>query len=180
MLAESGAVEPNHAGPLKLYAKDKKGIILHDILFAPFFAGAAGSGQCWHWDQYVDANDLWWQFGRFAAATKGLDPPAEGFEPVTIDHPSLRVYLLKGRHTWIAWCRDKASNWKTELADGIAPPTLRGQSLDLNPSVPSGGERELRCRTYDPWTDHWSSAELKDGRVALPDFSRSIVVKLER
>ena len=78
MLAESGAVEPSHSGPLKLYAKDKKGIILHDILFAPFFAGAAGSGQCWHWDQYVDANDLWWQFGRFASATRALTRPRRG------------------------------------------------------------------------------------------------------
>ena len=139
MLAESGAVEPNHAGPLKLYAKDKNGIILHDILFAPFFAGAAGCGQCWHWDEYVDANDLWWQFGRFAAAIKGLDPPAERFEPVAIDHPALRVYLLKGRSTWIAWCRDEGSNWKTELADGIAPAPLRGLNLDLTADLALSG-----------------------------------------
>jgi hypothetical protein len=38
LLAESGAVEPSHSGPSKLYAKDKDGIILHDILFTPFFA----------------------------------------------------------------------------------------------------------------------------------------------
>jgi len=180
MLAESGAVEPSHSGPLKLYAKDRNGIILHDILFAAFFAGAAGSGQCWHWDEYVDANDLWWQFGRFASAAKGLDPPAEGFEPVALDHPALRVHLLKGRRTWIAWCRDKASNWKTELAEGIAPAPLRGLSLDLNLNPPSAERSDWRCRVYDPWTDHWSSAELKDGQVALPEFTRSIVVKMER
>jgi hypothetical protein len=182
MLAESGAVEPSHSGPLKLYAKDRNGIILHDILFAPFFAGAAGSGQCWHWDEYVDANDLWWQFGRFASATKGIDPPAEGFEPVALDHPALRVYLLKGRRTWIAWCRDKASNWKTELAEGTAPAPLRGLSLDLNLNAnpPSAARSDWRCRVYDPWTDHWSSAGLKDGRVVLPEFTRSIVVKMER
>jgi hypothetical protein len=38
LLAQSGAVEPSHSGPSKLYAKDKDGIILHDILFTPFFA----------------------------------------------------------------------------------------------------------------------------------------------
>ncbi|MGC8642766.1 MAG: cellulase family glycosylhydrolase [Isosphaeraceae bacterium] len=178
MLAESGAVEPSHSGPFKLYPKDTKGIILHDILFAPFFNGAAGSGQCWHWDQYVDANNLWWQFGRFASATKGLAPPAEEFEPVQIDHAKLRVYLLKGRHTWIAWCRDKASNWTTELAEGKAPAPLQGLSLQLNP--PAGGQNGGRCRVYDPWTDHWSSAELSDGQVKLPEFSRSVVVRLEQ
>ena len=45
--------------------------------FAPFFAGAAGSGQCWHWDRYVDKMNLWHHFGRFAEIVKGLDPPAE-------------------------------------------------------------------------------------------------------
>jgi hypothetical protein len=54
LLAESGAVEPSHSGPFKLYEKDKAGILLHDVLFAPFFAGAAGPGHIWHWDEYVD------------------------------------------------------------------------------------------------------------------------------
>lgn len=178
MLAESGAVEPSHSGPFKLYAKDSKGIILHDILFAPFFCGAAGCGQCWHWDQYVDANNLWWQFGRFASATKGLDPPAEAFEPVQIEHPQLRVYLLKGRQTWIAWCRDRSSNWQTELAEGKTPAVLRALVLDLN--LPSTGRTSWQCQVYDPWTDHWSSAELQDGRVSLPEFTRSVVVRLQR
>jgi len=48
-LAESGAVEPRHTGPFQLYAADKEGILLHDVLFAPFFSGAAGTGQIWHW-----------------------------------------------------------------------------------------------------------------------------------
>lgn len=72
ILAESGAVEPRHTGPFKLYMKDNNGIILHDVLFAPFFAGSAGTGQIWHWDHYVAANDLWFQFGRFAAAVENL------------------------------------------------------------------------------------------------------------
>jgi hypothetical protein len=86
ILAESGAVEPNHSGPFKLYAKDREGIILHDVLFAPFFAGAAGPGQIWHWDSYVDANNLWHHFGRFADIVENLDPPAEDLQPSMIDH----------------------------------------------------------------------------------------------
>jgi hypothetical protein len=179
ILAESGAVEPGHSGPFRLYAKDTQGIILHDILFAPFFAGAAGAGQCWHWDHYVDANDLWWQFGRFAAATKGLNPPAEDFEPVAIDHPALRIYLLKGRHTWLAWCRDKASDWRTELADGTPPAPLQGLTLELNPTA-DDARKGVRCRVYDPWADRWSDAEYRGGRAALPEFRRSIVVRIER
>ncbi len=173
ILAETGAVEPSHSGPFKLYPKDKKGVLLHDILFAPFFAGAAGAGQCWHWDSYVDANNLWWQFGRFAAATKGLDPPAEHFEPVLIDHAAVRVYLLKGQKTWIAWCRDKASDWRTELAEGHEAAPLRDVQIRL-------GIKEGRCRVYDPWADRWSEATCQGGTVTLPEFTRSIVVRIEK
>jgi len=175
LLAESGAVEPRHTGPFKLYAKDKAGSILHDVLFAPFFAGAAGSGHCWHWDRYVDANDLWWQIGRFAAAVDGLDPPAEGFQPIQIDHPDLRVYLLKGRRTLIAWCRDKANDWKSELAEDKAPPRRSGLTLSLAPHAPGG---VTSARVYDPWANRWSAAAVKKGELTLPDFERSIVVRL--
>jgi hypothetical protein len=38
ILAETGAVEARHAGPSKLYPLDTAGVLLHDILFAPFFS----------------------------------------------------------------------------------------------------------------------------------------------
>jgi hypothetical protein len=63
LLAETGAVEPHHAGPSKYYAKDTAGILLHDILFAPFFTGAAGTGMSWHWESYVHKNNLWFIMG---------------------------------------------------------------------------------------------------------------------
>ena len=99
LLAESGAVEPSHSGPFKLYNQDTNGVLLHDVLFAPFFAGAAGPGHIWHWDQYVAKQKLWWQFGRFAEVVKDLDPPAERFQTDTLPHSRLRVYVLKSRHT---------------------------------------------------------------------------------
>ena len=74
MLAETGAVEPSHAGPSRFYPVDTAGILLHDILFAPFFSGSAGTGMCWHWESYVDKNKLWYHFGRFKEAIKGINP----------------------------------------------------------------------------------------------------------
>jgi len=116
LLAESGAVEPGHSGPFKLYGKDSAGMLLHDILFAPFFAGAAGTGQAWHWDSYVDRNNLWYHFGRFAEAIKDIDPAAERFEPNELSHPRLRIYALNGAQTFLAWCRDARNDWQSELA----------------------------------------------------------------
>ena len=171
ILAESGAVEPSHSGPSHLYAKDRAGIILHDILFAPFFAGAAGGGQIWHWEEYVDANNLWYHFGRFAEAVRDLDPPAEAFEPTIIEHPRLRVYLLKGKRTWLVWCRDSRNDWQSELERGEAPEVLAGVTVDLG--------REGSGRVYDPWSGKWTAVKLIDGKILLPDFSRSLVVRLD-
>ncbi len=175
LLAESGAVEPRHTGPFLLYEKDRAGIILHDVLFAPFMAGAAGSGQCWHWDRYVDRMSLWHHFGRFAEAVKDLDPPAEGFEPLRRDRDPLRVYLLKGRRTTLVWARDARNSWEAELREGKAPEPVRGAVLDLGGSV----EGSPRVRIYDPWAGRWSDGRLAAGKVELPEFTRSIVVRLE-
>jgi hypothetical protein len=178
LLAESGAVEPSHSGPFKLYERDKAGIILHDVLFAPFFAGAAGSGHCWHWDVYVAKNDLWWQFGRFAQAVKDVDPPAEQFRPIRIEHSRLRIYALVGRRTVLAWCRDKQNTWQTELAEGKEPEHLTGQTIRLPADIAPQGS--ARVRIYDPWTDAWSEGRITSGELPLPPFARSIVVRIEQ
>ena len=177
LLAESGAVEPCHSGPSKLYVKDRDGLILHDVLFAPFFAGAAGPGHIWHWDVYVAKNDLWWQFGRFAQAVADLDPPAEAFQAQTIDHPRLRILVLRGKHTTLAWLRDTQATWQSALAEGRVPETLRGVSVAL-PSPMDGGAA-LAASAYDPWTGQRSALKVEGGRLTLPDFSKSVVVKIQ-
>ncbi len=173
LLAESGAVEPRHSGPFKLYSADKDGTLLHDILFAPFFAGAAGPGQIWHWDAYVAPNNLWWQFARFAEVVKGIDPRAEHFTPSMPPHDRLRVYKLEGRRTTLVWCRDPRNDWRAELERGEKPETLSGLALE-----PAGARRH--ARSYDPWEGKWSDAPYRNGRVLLPGFRRSLVLRLDR
>ncbi len=178
LLAESGAVEPGHSGPFKLYDRDKAGIILHDVLFAPFFAGAAGPGHCWHWDRYVARNDLWRHFGRFAEAIRDIDPPAERFRPIRIEHPRLRIYALAGRRTLLGWCRDAQNTWRTELAEGKPPEQLISQSVTLPADVVSRGSASVRF--YDPWTDTWVDGTIEQGQLSLPTFSRSVVFRVPR
>ncbi|MGB2820438.1 MAG: hypothetical protein WBF17_05620 [Phycisphaerae bacterium] len=178
LLAESGAVEKSHSGPFKLYQKDTDGIILHDVLFAPFFAGAAGPGHIWHWGVYVDRMNLWHHFDRFAEAIDGLDPPAEGFEPIELAHDRLRILALKGKRTFLAWCRDSENTWTAELGEGKAPQRVRGAAIDLSKHADwlAGGA----ARAYDPWANRWSKAQVEGGRIVLPEFSRSIVVRIGR
>ncbi len=177
LLAECGAVEPRHSGPFKLYEKDREGILLHDLMFAPFFAGSAGCGQSWHWYHYVDKHNLWYHFGRFAEAVRGIDPSHERFRPLMIDHPRLRVYALKGNRTTLLWCRDKQSDWRTELAEGRPAEAVRGAVIslaDLSLAPVQAAD------AYDPWRDERTALAINAGKVALPRFTRSIVVRLRR
>ena len=36
------------------------------------------------------------------------------------------------------------------------------------------------AQAYDPWTDRWTPVTVRDGRIPLPAFSRSIVVRVRR
>ncbi|MHC4356713.1 MAG: cellulase family glycosylhydrolase, partial [Planctomycetota bacterium] len=176
ILAESGAVEPSHTGPFELYKQDKEGIILHDILFAPFFFGAAGTGQNWHWDHYVAANNLWFEFDRFAEAIKGIDPPAEAFEVKQIDHPRLRIYVLAGRRTSLVWCRDKQNTWRAELAEGKEPELISNAVFSVKNFARKS--EAVAVDFYDPWSNQWTRGRVEGDRISLPDFKRSLVVKM--
>jgi hypothetical protein len=178
ILTETGAVKPRHTGASELYERDKSGILLHDMLFAPFFAGAAGTGHVWFWRQAIDGPSHWYHFERFNRAIDGVDPPGEGFEPVRIDHPELRVYALRGKTTLLAWCRDSQNDWRSEFERGIPPRSLTGLRLDLVSAGldPARGARAVDV--YDPWQDKWTGAAASGSTVALPEVRRSLVVRV--
>ncbi|HLN54519.1 MAG TPA: hypothetical protein VK207_00930 [Bacteroidales bacterium] len=176
ILAETGAVEPRHSGPSKLYPSDTAGILLHDILFAPFFSGAAGAGMSWHWDSYVAKNNLWYHFGRFSEAIKGINPVKENFRVSRTETDEFRVYILNGNSTTLIWLRDKSNNWETELRDGIQPSLLTGINLDLKAAGLAVEKGDVEF--YDPWQDKWKDGKIRKESVSLPDFKRSLIVKI--
>ncbi len=178
LLAETGAVEANHSGPSRLYSADTAGILLHDILFAPFFSGAAGCGMCWHWESYVDKNNLWYHFGRFSEALKGINPLDEKFIPSVSEDGNLRIYMLSGRKTILFWLRDKRDTWQSELKEGLPPLLNENVALDLNKLRVDGKFRHAEI--YDPWLNKWGDASQADMKLPLPAFRRSIVVRISR
>ncbi len=129
-----------------------------------YVEGSAGCGQPWHWDHmYIDGNDLWWHFARFAEAVKGVDPAAEHFRPTR----RLRIWGLRGERTTLMWCRDKLNTWESELVRGEAPKAVSGEKLPF----------ACKFECYLPWENRWTVATR--GNV-LPDFTRSIVVKVDK
>jgi hypothetical protein len=178
MLAETGAVEPSHAGPSKFYPIDTAGILLHDILFAPFFSGSAGCGMCWHWESYVDKNNLWYHFGRFSESVKGIDPVAEKFVPSKSEAGDLRIYRLNGRNTILMWLRDKRNTWQSELRDGRPPVNNISLKIDLKNL---GITDSLKLvEVYDPWKNKWITAKPEELILSLPEFKRSLVVRIRK
>ena len=176
ILAETGAVEPQHAGPSKYYPLDTAGILLHDILFAPFFSGSAGPGMSWHWESYVHKNNLWYHFQRFNEAIKDINPIDENFAVTKTETNAVHIYILKGKKTTLLWLRDKMNNWESELEKGIAPKVLHGIKLNLRDLglMESPGKTEI----YDPWKGTWTRTGKADASIPLPDFRRSVVVRL--
>lgn len=174
LLAETGAVEPHHAGPSRYYPRDTAGILLHDMLFAPFFSGSAGTGMSWHWESYVHKNNLWYHYGRFHKAIEGINPIEEHFSPSLIETDSVRVYILKGKRTTLVWLRDKSSNWQSELDNGIAAGTLSGIKL---PARLLAVKKHTTINVYDPWQNKWSTLKGSGTELPLPDFKRSLVLR---
>jgi hypothetical protein len=82
LLAETGAVNDCHSGPFRYYVADHDGLLFHDTTYAPFFAGAAGSGHIWHWDRYVDQKNLWPGFRALADTLRDIAVDREHFEPI--------------------------------------------------------------------------------------------------
>ncbi len=174
LFAEVGAASPNHsAGPSKYYEKDSEGLFVHDQTFTPFFLGSAGTGMSWHWEYYVQKHNLWYVFGRFYRAVEGIDPVKEGFVPKYFETKNLRVYLLDGKNTVLAYCRDKNNSWATELRDGIPAKPLKGEVVPLSSFAPSA----KTAHVYFPYSD--SSAEISAGDP-LPEFMRSAVIRIKK
>jgi hypothetical protein len=172
---EHGAVEANHAGPNKLYAKDSAGVFIHDMIFTPFFCGASGCGSMWHWDSYVERQNLWYHYKRFKKVIEGINPINEKFSPFTFIKDSVRFYGIKGKKTTMIWCRDAKSNWKTELQLAVPPSIRNDVSFDVEESVKS---KYAHAKVYDPWNDKWTNINIINGRIELPSFIRSTIVIL--
>ncbi len=177
ILTETGAVKPRHTGCSDLYGEDHAGQLLHDMLFAPFFAGAAGPGHVWWWRQAIDQPDQWAHFARFANLVEGIDPAGEHFQSSVYHREPLRIYVLKGIRTQLIWCRDSRSDWHRELVGRQAPPQVRGVILDAHRLGLELAGRQIR--TFDPWSDLWSMIEPNATEIHLPEFRRSIVVQIE-
>jgi hypothetical protein len=176
LLAETGAVNDRHTGPFRFYRLDNRGIIFHDTTYPAFFAGAAGTGQIWHWDQYVDQKNLWRFFRPFADLVRGIELDAEGFTPIDLSTDRVWFLGLLGKRHLLAWLRDKADSWHAVLRDEIEPDEIEPSAFDLG----ALGLQTGKVTLVSPWEEGIGEATLADGRLSLPSFRYGLMVRAER
>ncbi len=126
LVAETGAVNANHTGPFLYYPADHDGLLMCDFVFAPVCCGAAGCGQMWHWESYVEPNNLYWVYGLLRDWIDGVAFDREAFVPEVFRGGGMTLLLLHGKHTALGYLRNDAANWETVLRD-------------LQPVVPANG-----------------------------------------
>lgn len=131
LLAETGAVNDRHTGVFRYCRMDDRGIILHDTTFPAFFAGSAGTGQCWFWDSYVDIKSLWPQFKPFAELVEGIELDKEGFVLKDLSNEASLCLALEGKTCTLIWLRNRQDTWHQVLRDWQEPEALPQQTYAL-------------------------------------------------
>lgn len=61
-------------------AKDKKGILLHDTLWASVMSLNSGTAMYWWWDGHIKVNNLYYHYAAVAKFLKGIDYDEKNFE----------------------------------------------------------------------------------------------------
>jgi hypothetical protein len=176
LLAETGAVNDQHSGSFRYYQADHRGIIFHDTTYPAFFAGAAGTGHIWHWDEYVDSKNLWSAYRPLVDLIEGIQLDAEQFRPVDLSAERVWCYALAGKHHLLLWVRNRADSWYRVLRDDQEPGLLPAQQFDLGKL----GVRVGEVTTYWPWHEDLGQATLSGGMLRLPPFRYGLLVRVRR
>ena len=175
ILAETGAVNDCHTGPFRYYRMDHRGVIFHDTTYPAFFAGAAGTGQIWHWSEYVDFKNLWGGFKPFADLVVGIQLDAENFQPIDLSTEKVWILGLKGDHHLLFWLRNKADRWDHVLRDELDTPRVESITLDLT----ALSLNFVKVKLFSPFQEPLGLAVLTANELTLPPFTYALLVRME-
>ncbi len=170
------------------------GIHLHNGLWATTFSGYAGTGMYWWWDNYLDANNLWYHFKGLSQFISGEDlTKYRPFSPLQISGPvgnpgKVDGLGLNGKNTLI-WIRSDGYTVQASMDAGTGkanssayiPPLVEGLQLTLN-KVTNG---EYTVSWYDPQTATWLSNFTVSARnhslvIPIPAFRDDLAAKIVR
>jgi hypothetical protein len=170
------------------------GIHLHNGLWATTFSGYAGTGMYWWWDNYIDANDLWYHFKGLSQFLIGVNlTKYQPFSPLQITgrggNPGQVDGLgLRGEDTLI-WIRNDGYTVQASIAarDGkpisttYIPPMVESLHLTLS-EVDNGA---YRVRWYDSQMARWLDTDTVIAHdnmlnIPIPPFRYDLAAEIIR
>ncbi|HSA24703.1 MAG TPA: hypothetical protein P5076_24800, partial [Myxococcota bacterium] len=172
----------DYRGPAETLARDPTFAGLRDLIWSGIFAGTAGTGMTWWWDNLIAPRGLYGLLGAAAAFVAGLAFDQESFlvgqaALTGAGERPLVALELRGRGTYLAWLKDRGALWSS----GLAPASVEGLSLHLAGLA----DGDWRGR----WVDTWTGAELAPAEaavrggaatLAVPAFLGDLALRLER
>ncbi len=100
-------------------AVDKRGVHLHNALWASVMQGYAGTAAAWWWDLYIDKYDLYHHYAALASFIRGEEGLITSSSPVLIDFDGGRVLgLRKDGEKGLFWIQAKDNDWRHVVAGG--------------------------------------------------------------
>ena len=177
ILAETGGVNDCHSGPFRFYSMDDRGIIFSDCTFAAFFAGAAGTGQMWHWGEaYVDAKGLMSLYGPFARMLEGICVDEERFVPRDRSDSAVWCLILAGKKHILGYLRNKEDSWYNVLRDGNRPRRLENRRIELDCSRIEDSSMEI----YQLWPEDPVLMGLEGTELCIRRMDYGCLFKIDR
>jgi hypothetical protein len=170
LLAETGAVNDRHVGPFRFYSCDHNGLIFHDVTYPALFAGAAGPGHIWHWNQYVEQKNLWRHYKPLALVLEGIKMDEEEFFDCVIPCDDAWVMILCGKKHSLAYIRNKSDCWDKVLCCGIDPAPIVGLRIPF---------KALSVKIFWLMDECGADAVIEKSHVLLPPFTHGCVMVLE-
>ena len=169
VMAETGAVNPNHSGPFAYYSGDHRGMIFCDCVYVPLFSGAASCGHIWHWGQaYVESKNLYPYFKPLTQLIDGIAFDDEQFVSERYDTEKVSLILLRGKHHCIGYLRNRADNWRRVLRDNGMPMPV---DETLNVSIP--GQPEVK----QIWSDETGTVSCEENSLQIENLKYGCLLR---
>lgn len=171
LLAETGAVNDCHAGPFRFYAADHLGRILTDEVYGPFFFESAGCGHIWHWNSYVEPNNLWGYYRPFAELVAGEALDRQNLRARDASNGDAFLLLLEGDGVVYGYIRNRSDSWHRTLRDQLPPAPIAA----LEVTLPFEGA--LEC--IPVWADETAEAALSGKVLKAQNITHGFLFKVK-
>ncbi|MBN2508111.1 MAG: DUF5060 domain-containing protein [Verrucomicrobia bacterium] len=178
---------------------DPEGLQVHDPLWVSVVTGGSGAAQSWWWDNLIHPLNLYPLFTPLQRVTRGIDWPAEHFQPVTptvawatppaaVPHrnlpsnppPPVVAWALVGRNHALAWARPAGRTWRNVCDRKMAVAPVGATVLRVPGLAPGNWNAEV----WDTWGGGMV-AQLRvkveasgEAIVGLPAMARDYAVRL--